>query len=340
MRAITQAVGSTLKDVLFVMRNEFTTLKVRVASMVREADEIRSFELVPVQGNTLPPFSAGAHIDVHIADGLVRQYSLCNAPTESHRYVIAVQRESFGRGGSAAMHVNIKLGDELTVSEPKNRFPLELAARKSLLFAGGIGITPILSMMEQLTHNGADFQMYYCTRSRNRTAFLERIAENRFSSAVNVHIDDEHPSGLDISGAVGLPMEGCHLYVCGPVGFMNAVLAAARAQGWSDSQLHHEFFTGSPSENGEDGAFEVQLASSGRVLIVPPGKSVISILEAAAIEIPTSCEQGVCGTCLTKVLEGVPDHRDSYLTPEERASNEQFIPCCSRSKSPRLVLDL
>jgi vanillate O-demethylase ferredoxin subunit len=317
------------------------TLKVRVARKSVEALDICTFELVAADGGALPSFSAGSHVDVHVPGGITRQYSLCNDPSESHRYLIGVLKDPATRGGSKAMHERLKEGDALDIGAPKNHFALAHEARRHLLLAGGIGVTPILCMAERLAVMGANFEMHYCTRSRERTAFVERIAGSSFAARVSHHFDDgPEAQKLDIASLLAAPQPGTHVYVCGPKGFMDAVLGTARASGWPEAQLHFEFFSAAPTATESDGGFEVQLASSGRVIAVPKDKSVVQALAAAGVEVMTSCEQGVCGTCLTRVLEGEPDHRDVYLTPEEQAANDQFTPCCSRSKSARLVLDL
>lgn len=323
------------------MTTATATLSVRVAAKKAEAQDICSFELVEVSGRGLPAFSAGSHVDIHLGDGLTRQYSLCNDPAESHRYLIAVLRDPATRGGSLAMHDRVQVGDLLQISAPKNHFALAHDAQRHLLLAGGIGVTPILCMAERLAATGAEFEMHYCTRSRERTAFAGRIAAAPFAPRVQLHFDDG-PAGqrFDIAARLATPEPGTHLYVCGPKGFMDAVLASARQQGWPESQLHWEFFAAEVASKATDESFEVQVASSGRVVVVPKNQTVVQALAAAGIEVPTSCEQGVCGTCITRVIEGIPDHKDLYFTPEEQAANDQFTPCCSRAKSARLVLDL
>jgi vanillate monooxygenase ferredoxin subunit len=317
------------------------TITVRVARKLVEAEDICSFELVSVDGAALPGFSAGSHIDVHLPGGLTRQYSLCNDSGETHRYQIAVLKDSASRGGSRAMHERVAEGSTFEISPPKNHFPLAHGAVKSLLLAGGIGVTPILCMAERLAMVGADFDMHYSTRSRSRTAFHDRIKSGSFADRVQFHFDDGEPAqALDIQGVLASPSENQHLYVCGPKGFMDAVLAAARARAWPESQLHYEFFSADVSPSEGDASFDVKLASSGRIVKVAKDQTVTQALSAAGIEVQTSCEQGVCGTCLTRVLEGIPDHKDLYLTPEEQAENDQFTPCCSRSKTGTLVLDL
>lgn len=318
-----------------------STLSVRVARKAQEATDICTFELVGLDGAALPAFSAGSHIDVHLPGGLARQYSLCNDPSETHRYLIAVLRDPASRGGSQAMHTQVQEGQLLQISAPKNHFGLAHDARRSLLLAGGIGVTPILCMAERLAMTGADFAMHYCTRSRDRAAFLQRIAASRYAQRVQLHFDDgAADQKLDLVALLADPQDGVHLYVCGPKGFMDAVLATARAQGWPESQLRYEFFGAEVAKSDSDADFEVQLASSGRVIAVTKDQTVTQALSAAGVAVQTACEQGVCGTCLTGVLSGVPDHKDLYLTPEEQAANDQFTPCCSRAKTARLVLDL
>jgi vanillate O-demethylase ferredoxin subunit len=316
------------------------TIQVRVARKSREAEAICSYELVREDGAPLPPFEAGAHVDVHLPGKLVRQYSLCNAPGETHRYLISVLRDAASRGGSQAMHEHIDTGAVLQISEPRNHFPLVEAGR-TLLLAGGIGVTPLLAMAEALSSRGAAFEMHYCARSPERAAFRERIGASSFAPQVHFHYDSGDASQkLDLSQLLAAPRPGTHLYVCGPQGFIDHVLGAARALGWPAAQLHVEYFGAVAADPNGDRPFDVRLASSGKVVTIPAGKTVIEVLAGQGVEIPYSCEQGVCGTCLTRVLEGVPDHRDMYLTEEEQAANDQFTPCCSRAKTPVLVLDL
>ena len=322
------------------MSNVPETLRVRIAKKTLEATDVCSFELLHTGAQALPAFSAGSHIDVHLGGGLIRQYSLCNDPAENHRYLIAVLQDANTRGGSKAMHA-LQVGDTLTISKPKNHFPLAPQAKRSLLLAGGIGVTPILSMAERLASELADFEMHYCTRSKARTAFINRIEQGWFASKVHFHFDDgDATQKLNIGELLGTPPPETHLYVCGPKGFMDAVLSTARAAGWPEEQLHYEFFSAEVVKSDSDGSFEVKLASSGQVIVVPKNKTVVEALADAGIEVSTSCEQGVCGTCLTKVLAGEPEHRDMFLTPTEQKANDQFTPCCSRAKTPMLVLDL
>ncbi|CAN5231787.1 PDR/VanB family oxidoreductase [soil metagenome] len=316
-------------------------LSVRVARKTVEALDISSFELVRTDGGPLPAFSAGSHVDVHLPSGTTRQYSLGNDAGESHRYLIGVLRDPASRGGSRAMHDEVQEGDVLRISTPKNHFELAHDATHSILLAGGIGVTPILCMAERLAAIGKPFEMHYCTRSPERTAFRQRITDAAFAPQVQFHFDDgAAEQKLSIERVLGAVSPGTHLYVCGPKGFMDWVLGGARAAGWPEAQLHYEFFAADVSPSADDSSFDVKLASSGRVIRIPADRTVVQALGDAGVDVQVSCEQGVCGTCLTRVLEGEPDHKDLYLTPEEQAANDQFTPCCSRSRSPMLVLDL
>ncbi|MHC8308688.1 PDR/VanB family oxidoreductase [Pseudomonas sp. GT1P32] len=316
-------------------------IEVVVTRKRREAEGIFSLELAAVDRRPLPAFSAGSHIDVHLPNGLVRQYSLCNHPAENHRYLLGVLLDPASRGGSKAMHEQVQEGSRLRISEPRNLFPLQPAAGGSVLFAGGIGITPILCMAERLAQIGAAFELHYCARSTDRMAFIEYLRHSTFADRVHVHVDDgEDAQRLDAVRVLSMPATDRHLYVCGPNGFMEHVLGTARALGWAEAQLHREYFVGAAVPASEAGDFEVQLASSGRCLQVPAHRSVAQVLLEAGIDIPLSCEQGICGTCITRVLEGEPEHRDMFFTDAERARNDQFTPCCSRARSARLVLDL
>ncbi|CAB3745540.1 Phthalate 4,5-dioxygenase oxygenase reductase subunit [Paraburkholderia sediminicola] len=316
-------------------------IEVVVSRKVKEADDIFVYDLQHAEGLALPAFSAGSHVDVHLPNGITRQYSLCNDPEESQRYTIAVLREPRSRGGSSAMHDSVQQGDRITISAPKNHFPLVHSARRTLLFAGGIGITPILCMAERLAKTNADFELHYCTRTWDRTAFRDRIGASPFSHRVHHYLSEgDGPSPLNLEPVLREPSPGTHIYVCGPFGFIEFVLNGARELGWSEEQLHKEFFSASIPKPKTDDSFEVVLASTGRSVRVNGDQTVIDALASVGVNVQTSCEQGVCGTCLTRVLSGEPDHRDMYLSLAEREANDQFLPCCSRSKSPVLVLDL
>jgi vanillate O-demethylase ferredoxin subunit len=316
------------------------TRTLQVKARASEAQGIASFELADPTGRPLPPFAAGAHLDVHLGSGLVRQYSLCNAPGETHRYLIAVQLAADSRGGSVAMHA-LRPGASIEVSAPKNHFALEEGAARSLLFAGGIGITPLLAMAEQLAAEGADFELHYCTRSRERAAFLERIAGSRFADRVRFYFSDG-PAGqqFDALAALGQPSPGTHLYVCGPTGYMDAVIATAAGLGWRDANVHREYFSGTAVHADSDTAFDLKLAKSGKVVHVAKGQTALAALQGCGVDVQVSCGEGSCGTCLTRVLDGEPDHRDVFLSAADRARKDSFLPCCSRAASQVLVLDL
>lgn len=316
-------------------------LDLLVASRTDETSDIVSLELISPTGEDLPAFTAGSHIDVHVPGGPLRQYSLCNDPRECNRYVLGILRDPSSRGGSLGIHTSVQQGDLLQVSEPRNHFALDESAQHSVLLAGGIGVTPILSMARRLSALGHSFEMHYCTRSRANTAFMAQIAESPFAASVQHHFDDgAQQQLLNIPGVFAAPKAGVHVYVCGPGGFMDAVLSTARGAGWQESQLHSEFFSAEVGATDGDSSFELVLAKSGKTVTVGAGVTAVDALAAAGIEVPVSCEQGVCGTCLTTVVEGEPDHRDMYLTPDEQAANKQFLPCCSRSKTPTLIVEL
>ena len=316
------------------------TLAVKVLRRQQETADIVSLELGRADGGPLPGFAAGSHIDVHIRPDLIRQYSLCNHPEEKHRYLIGVLRDPASRGGSAAIHDEIREGDLITISEPKNHFALA-RARRSLLLAGGIGVTPLLCMAERLAHTGADFELHYCTRSADRVAFRPRIEASDFAGHVHYHYDDgDAAQKLDLDELLGVPDHSSHLYVCGPTGFIDHVCKAAQTHGWRTQNVHFEHFGAAPVDSSADQAFEVELASTGEVFTIPPGQAVTQVLKQHGVDIPVACERGVCGTCVTHILEGTPEHRDQFLSDAEKVGNDQFTPCCSRARTALLVLDL
>ena len=313
-----------------------------VVQKTREAEGIFSFELAASNGAPLPEFEPGAHIDVEPRAGLRRQYSLCAASTQSGRYQIAVLLEPASRGGSAAMH-ELRAGDRLRIGTPRNLFPLVPHAGRHLLIAGGIGITPLLAMAEHLARDNQPYALHYCARSLSRMAFSERIENGPVKNNARLYFDDGIAGQkMDLDRDLGGPESGTHIYVCGPGGFMEWVLSGARVRGWPEDQLHREYFAAGPAvtEQKRNVAFEVQIGDNGPIYCVPADKSVVDALAAHGLNIPVSCEQGVCGTCLTRILDGEPDHRDTFLMQAERALNDRFTPCCSRAQSKRLVLDM
>ncbi|OAJ51851.1 flavodoxin reductase [Paraburkholderia ginsengiterrae] len=316
-------------------------LTVRVAKKTIEADGVCAFELIDPRGRKLPPFAAGAHIDVFLGDGLVRQYSLCNAPSERRRYLIAVLRVNGSRGGSTALHDRVREGDLLDIGAPRNRFALDEAAPRSLLLDGGIGITPILGMAERLARRDADFEMHYCARSRPRAAFLNRLVRAPFANRVQCHFSDGPvEQRFDIERVLNRQSPITHLYVCGPAGFIDATMFAARRRGWPERQLHCERFAAHAGKPKLARAFDVQLASTGRIYRIAEHKTITASLAEYGIRIPTSCEQGFCGSCVTRVIDGEVEHLDCVLTAEQREDDGHFTPCCSRAKSDLLVLDI
>jgi vanillate O-demethylase ferredoxin subunit len=313
----------------------------RVACVRDEAQDVRSFELVPAEGIPFPAFSAGSHVDVHIAPGLVRQYSLCNDPSEGGRYQIAVKREPASRGGSQAMHERVREGDRLTISVPRNNFPLSPVAKHHLLIAGGIGITPLLGMARQLLPSGADFALVYFSRSMAHTAFHDLLSAPEYRGRVTFHyaVEPEQVRAYLRKLLWTRPADG-HLYLCGPRPFMDLVETTA-APTWPPDAVHLEYFTADPlSLAGPKGSFVVRLARHGGEFEIAEGRTIIEVLAEHGVVVDTSCEQGVCGTCLTGVLEGEPDHRDVFLTDSEKCANDRMTVCVSRAKSARLVLDL
>ncbi len=320
---------------------ESKTLLVQVHKIKDEAIDIKSFELVSADGQLFPPITPGSHIDVHIADGIIRQYSLCNGPDNTQSYLIAVKKEAASRGGSSAMHEKIKVGDTLSIGMPRNNFSLIAQAKRHVLLGGGIGITPLLSMARHLLAGGADFELHYFSRSVKHAAFHEIFSGPEFKDKVIFHLALEADEvRACLRELLGSRPEGAHLYLCGPRFFMDQVEAAAAAT-WPAQAVHLEYFVADPiSLAGPQDAFEVSLARSGGTYVIPEGQSIVDVLAQHGIRIEVSCEQGVCGTCLTGVVSGTPDHRDVFLNSEEKAGGDVILPCVSRCTSPKLVLDL
>lgn len=300
-------------------------------------DSISRFRLTAVNKSELPKATPGSHIDVHLPNGLVRQYSLCTELNANH-YEIAVLNEPQGRGGSAFMHQNLKLGDQLKISEPKNLFPLDSSAKKTLLIAAGVGITPILTMAEHLLHKGADFSLHYCTKSPDQSAYMERIKNSGLAPFSHLHFSQD--CRINLAEVIKEAQDDLHLYVCGPAEFNDAVIDCAASKNWQPSNIHREYFSAAPIDHSQDGSFEIEINSSGEILTVPADQSMLNVLEDNGYFIPVACEEGVCGTCLTGLLEGEADHKDVFMASQEHAKMDQITPCCSRAKSARLKLDL
>jgi vanillate O-demethylase ferredoxin subunit len=278
---------------------------------------------------------------VQIPDGLSRQYSLCNAPGDSSAYHIAVKREPESRGGSRAMHERVAEGDVLQIAPPRNHFPIAPRARHHVLLAGGIGITPLLSMVHHLQATGASFELKYFTRSIRHTAFHEVLSNPELSGKVDFHYAlDPDSLRIYLHKLLRHRPEGAHLYACGPRPFMSLVEDIASAT-WPAETVHMEFFSADPlASSGPRVPFEIQLARTRATYTVPAEKSILEVLAEHGIAVSTSCGQGVCGTCITGVLEGTPDHRDAFLSEKERKACDKMMLCVSRAKGERLVLDL
>jgi tetrachlorobenzoquinone reductase len=315
-------------------------IPVRVKRISYEAERINSYELVSLDGSELDPFSAGGHVDLHLPDKMIRSYSLLNDQRERHRYVIAVNKDIASRGGSIFLHEQVRVGDILTVSTPKNNFLLREDADASVLIAGGIGITPLLSMIRRLEVLGRRWDLFYAARTRGAAAFLDQLARLRPNIHLNLHVDvDDERSGriFDLASIVKRAPAQAHLYCCGPAPMLEAFEAATEDR--PGDCVHVEYFQ-AREVPALEGDFEVKLAKSDRTVAVAPGKTILDALLDAGITPSYACSEGVCGTCETRLLEGIPDHRDQYLSEEERASNKTIMICCSGSRSRTLVLDL
>jgi ferredoxin-NADP reductase len=321
-----------------------TARQVTVSARLPLADGVLGLELVPSDGMALPPWEAGAHIDLVLPGGRVRQYSLCGDPANRYAYRIAVLLVPDGRGGSAYLHERVAVGDTLEFIGPRNRFPL-VTPGPYLFVAGGIGITPIIAMVERAVSEAVPWRLLYGGRSRRSMAFVGDL--ERFEGLVSIVAQDEH--GLpDVVDAVRLAPGDATIYCCGPDGLLQATAEAVTALGRPVESLHVERFVhtapagGGPQLGGEqdERAFDIVLASTGARLRVPAGVSILEALERTGQAPLSSCREGTCGTCETAVLEGAPDHRDSLLTAAERAANDIMFICVSRAQSETLVLDL
>ena len=315
-------------------------LALKVARIADVTPRIRSVELAAADGGVLPAFAAGAHIDVTLGNGETRSFSLLNDPTETHRYVVAVLREADSRGGSTFVHDHLREGDSLASSPPINNFPLNEAGERHILIAGGIGITPLMSMSRRLAARDAAFTLHYCARSRTEAAFIDEI-EALLGARLASHFDGgDITRGLDVAGLLKQRPPAAHVYVCGPPGLIRAVREAARD--WPKGTVHYELFRGSEADiapRSSDLAFEIVLKRAGKTLTVAADKSILQALAEAGIKVKTLCKEGVCGTCRVGLVSGRADHRDEVLTDQEREQNIQV--CVSRAlPGETLVLDL
>lgn len=299
-----------------------------------EADGVLSLQLAALSGAALPDWTPGAHIDVILPNGLVRQYSLCGDP-DAARWRIGVLREPASRGGSQCIHDALKVGDRIQVAGPRNNFKL-VGADHYLFIAGGIGITPILAMIRQVAAEGLPWTLLYGGRSRSSMAFLDDIAG--FTGG-EVHIAPQDECGLlDLQRFLGAYQPGTAVFCCGPGPLIDAVEDKCRV--WPAGSLHRERFAPSNKARLAKGTFEVELAQSGQRLTVPAHRSLLAVLQEAGHAVTHSCTAGICGTCLVRVLAGVPQHNDDVLSDEERDAGDVMLVCVSRSESELLVLDL
>lgn len=317
-----------------------SVIDVVVSRKTVEADGVNGYELVPKNGGRLPGYSAGAHIHVYLENGLTRQYSLCYPSSNPASYVIAVNRETKSRGGSAHIHEHWRPDSAVRISRPANHFPL-MEGAPALLFAAGIGITPILAMAEELSARGATFDMHYAARLPEKAAFADYLTRSKYAGNVHLYFSRSPASRrMDARQILARSSIDRHIYVCGPERLIKAVIDEATVQGWTSDKLHREFFTRAESSAAAAGSFTLELAKSGKTLEVGLGQTALEALADAGVEVPSSCEVGACGTCVTRVIDGIPDHQDSFLTDEEHSRNDCFTPCCSRAKTPKLVVDL
>ena len=313
-----------------------------IHTLRHEAADVIGIELRSPDGAELPAFTAGAHVDLHLPGGLIRSYSLVNDCRERHRYVLAVLRERQSRGGSRAVHEQFRIGMTLDIGEPRNQFPLHEEAAHTVLVAGGIGVTPLLSMARRLKVLGASFEFIYCARSRSAAAFVDDIAA--LGVPIHWHFDDATGGPPDLSALLGARpgtgSAGTHYYACGPAPMLDAFLSSCSALGYGNAHIER-FAAATPVEEvGSQQGFTVELRRSGQRFSVAPGQSILDVLLDAGVSVSFSCQDGFCGSCETRVLEGTPEHRDSVLTEGERAENKVMMICVSGCRGEGLVLDL
>ncbi|MBB3594885.1 vanillate O-demethylase ferredoxin subunit [Rhizobium sp. BK529] len=317
---------------------EPTALRLRILAIRYEAEAIRSFELVSPDGGLLPSFKPGAHIDLALPGDLWRSYSLTSDGDRPRSYIIAVNRDASSRGGSAYLCETARVGDVVTVQPPRNNFVLNEEADHSVFFAGGIGITPVVSMIRRMEALSKSWKLIYAGRSRPSAAFVEELErlETIQPGRVLFHFDDEKGSVLPIADLVAASAGDAHLYCCGPAPMIDAFKNAAATR--RDETVHVEHFSATVEQSTT--SFVVVLKRSGKEFLIPAGRTIMDVLQEAGIRVAYSCREGVCGTCETRVVEGVPDHKDNVLSAREQASNKLIMICCSGAKSDRLVLDL
>ena len=312
-----------------------------IAGLTHEAQDVLGLELRAPDGGDLPVFTAGAHVDLHLPGGLCRQYSLTNSPHERDRYVLGVGLATPSRGGSSFVHTTLVEGDVVEVGEPRALFSLDESAGEHVFIAGGIGITPILSMNRWCETAGRPWRLLYCVRNRARAAYAWTLAG--FGDRVRLHVDEEAQGRLpDLAGWVKATGGNGHVYCCGPEGLMDAVDAVAAQTGLPKASVHFERFNAPTADPGlaPAGGFTAVLKRSGQRIDVSPDQSLLEALEEAGLELPYGCREGLCRSCELGLLEGEADHRDHVLSDDERASGRCILPCVSRAKSQLIVLDL
>ncbi len=311
----------------------------RLTKIEDVARDTKLYTFQRVEGGPLPAYKPGAHIDLHLPNGLVRQFSLVVPNSDPASYVVGVKRDAASRGGSRYIIDEMRVGDQIKISTPRNNFPLIENADHVVLVAGGIGITPIWCMTQQLIALKRPWTLYYSCRSREDMAFLEAL-KMLDAQSVHLHFDDEADGKfLDLAAALAAAPENAHLYCCGPNPMLKAFEAAAASR--PRGNVHVEYFT--PKDDGAaaaTGGFWVELARSGEEYFIPEGKKVLEVLFDAGVDVDYSCELGICGACETGVISGIPEHHDSVLSEEEQATNEKVMICCCGCKTERLVLDM
>ncbi|MET3899844.1 ferredoxin-NADP reductase/nitrite reductase/ring-hydroxylating ferredoxin subunit [Devosia sp. UYZn731] len=314
------------------------TLRAVIKRKWATATGITAFELAALDGNHLPTFQPGAHIDVHLPNGLSRQYSITNGPGELLSYTIGVKRDLASKGGSEVLIDAVREGDVLAISEPRNNFPLRRDTIRTVLIAGGIGITPILSMARFLAKSNLPYELHYIVRSEDQIAFRDQI--DALGANVTLHIGlPRQAVAQTIANTLGAHSFAQHVYICGPGSLLETVRNTAADLGWPDEAVHYEYFRNDRVID-DSSAFEIELARSAMTLHIPSGKTILEVMREAGLQVSSSCEQGACGTCLTGVMEGTPDHQDVYLNASEKRANNCMMTCVSRSLTPRLVLDI
>ncbi len=312
-------------------------MELMLTSIVYAARDTNIYTFARADGSPLPGAEPGAHIGLLLPNGMERQYSLVDYGPELAAYRVGVKRDPNSRGGSMFMHDSMRVGGMVKVLPPRNNFPLKEDAELVVLLAGGIGITPIYCMIKKLKALGRPWQLYYSSRTRMDAAFYNEL---KSEAGAHFHFDDEEAGKfLQVASIIGGLPKTAHMYCCGPSPMLAAFEAAAAANGFASEQVHVEYFTPKFAA-AQEGGYVVELQRSKRELTVPQGKTILQVIREAGIEVPHSCEEGVCGACETRVISGTPDHRDTILTETERKEGHTMMICCSGSKSPRLVLDI